>query len=62
MLHKLNDAGLVEYREGKNVVELTSEGEKFGNQMTRNTRLLELMMKDALKLEIDEEMVGGIEQ
>jgi DtxR family transcriptional regulator, Mn-dependent transcriptional regulator len=62
MLHKLNDAGLVEYRVGKNVVELTSEGEKFGNQMTRNTRLLELMMKDALKLEIDEEMVGGIEQ
>jgi DtxR family Mn-dependent transcriptional regulator len=30
MLHKLNDADLVEYRVGKNVVELTSEGEKFG--------------------------------
>jgi Mn-dependent DtxR family transcriptional regulator len=29
--------------------------------MIRNTRLLEVMMKDALKIEIDEEMVCGIE-
>lgn len=28
MLHKLNDAGLVAYKGGKNVVELTNEGEK----------------------------------
>ncbi len=61
MLHKLNNAGLVEYRRGKNVVELTIDGEKIGKQMIRNTRLLEVMMKDALKLEIDEEMVCGIE-
>jgi DtxR family Mn-dependent transcriptional regulator len=61
MLHKLNDAGLVAYKGGKNVVELTNEGEKIGKQMIRNTRLLEVMMNDALKLEIDEEMVCGIE-
>jgi DtxR family Mn-dependent transcriptional regulator len=29
--------------------------------MIRNTRLLEVMMKDALKIEIDEEMICGIE-
>ena len=29
--------------------------------MIRNTRLLEVMMKDALKIEVDEEMVCGIE-
>jgi DtxR family transcriptional regulator, Mn-dependent transcriptional regulator len=29
--------------------------------MIRNTRLLEVMMKDALKIEIDEEMACGIE-
>jgi DtxR family transcriptional regulator, Mn-dependent transcriptional regulator len=61
MLHKLNDAGLVAYKGGKNVVELTNDGEKIGKQMIRNTRLLEVMMNDALKLEIDEEMVCGIE-
>jgi Mn-dependent DtxR family transcriptional regulator len=29
--------------------------------MIRNTRLLEVLMRDALKIEIDEEMVCGIE-
>jgi Mn-dependent DtxR family transcriptional regulator len=29
--------------------------------MIRNTRLLEVLMKDALKIEIDEEMACGIE-
>jgi DtxR family transcriptional regulator, Mn-dependent transcriptional regulator len=61
MLHKLNDANLVEYKRGKTIVELTSEGDRIGKQMIRNTRLLEVMMKDALKIEIDEEMVCGIE-
>ena len=60
MLHKLNDANLVEYKKG-NIVELTSEGDRIGKQMIRNTRLLEVMMKDALRIEIDEEMVCGIE-
>lgn len=62
MLHKLNDANLVEYKTGKNiVVELTSEGNTIAKQMIRNTRLLEVLMKDALKIEIDEEMVCGME-
>ena len=60
MLHKLNKDNLVEYKKG-NIVELTSKGNRIGKQMIRNTRLLEVMMKDALKIEIDEEMVCGIE-
>ena len=40
---------------------MTEAGESIGKQMIRNTRLLEVMIKDALKIEIDEEMVCGIE-
>ena len=61
MLHKLNDADLVEYSKGNSVMKLTSEGEQIGERMMRNTRLLEVMMNEALKIEIDEEMVCGIE-
>ena len=60
MLHKLNDANLVDYNKG-NIVRMTAAGNRIGKQMIRNTRLLEVMMKDALKIEIDEEMVCGIE-
>lgn len=59
MLRKLDGAGMVRYTKGN--VELTAEGDRIGKQMIRNTRLLEVMMKDALKIEIDEEMVCGIE-
>lgn len=61
MLHKLNDSKLVEYRKGNTIMEMTLEGEKIGESMIRNTRLLEVMMKESLKIEIDEEMVCGIE-
>lgn len=61
MLHKLNDADLVEYSKGNSVMKLTQEGEQIGERMIRNTRLLEVMMNEALKIEIDEEMVCGIE-
>lgn len=61
MLHKLNDSKLVEYRKGNTIMEMTIEGEKVGERMIRNTRLLEVMMKESLKIEIDEEMVCGIE-
>jgi DtxR family transcriptional regulator, Mn-dependent transcriptional regulator len=61
MLHKLNEDNLVEYTKGRNLVKMTSSGEKIGKQMIRNTRLLEVLMRDALKIEIDEEMVCGIE-
>jgi DtxR family transcriptional regulator, Mn-dependent transcriptional regulator len=60
MLHKLNNDNLVNYKKG-NVVGMTAKGERVGKQMIRNTRLLEVMMRDSLKIEIDEEMVCGIE-
>jgi DtxR family Mn-dependent transcriptional regulator len=59
MLRKLNGSQLVRY--GKGSVQMTGEGDRIGKQMMRNTRLLEVLMKDALKIEIDEEMVCGIE-
>jgi len=60
MLSKLNEANLVQYEKGS-LVELKAQGERVGKQMIRNTRLLEVLMKDALKIEIDEEMACGIE-
>ena len=59
MLRKLDGMQLVRY--GKGSVEMTGEGDRIGKQMMRNTRLLEVLMKDALRIEIDEEMVCGIE-
>lgn len=59
MLQKLDSLNLVRYTPGE--VQITPEGESVGKQMVRNTRLLEVLMKDALKIEIDEEMVCGIE-
>jgi len=59
MLKKLNGKDLVEYN--KAGVFLTEGGEKVGSDMMRNSRLLEVLMDSALKVEIDEEMVCGIE-
>jgi DtxR family transcriptional regulator, Mn-dependent transcriptional regulator len=59
MLRKLDNSKLVEYSQAK--VTLTEHGRRIGRQMIRNTRLLEVMMKDALKIEVDEEMACGIE-
>jgi len=61
MLHKLNDLKLIKYQVGSSSIRLASKGERIGQHMMRNTRLLELLMKDSLKIEIDEEMVCGIE-
>ena len=60
MLQKLNDTNLVDYKKGS-LVQMTSQGKRIGKQMIRNTRLLEVLMKGALQMEIDEEMVCGIE-
>jgi len=49
----------VEYN--KAGVFLTEGGERVGSSMMRNSRLLEVLMDSALKVEIDEEMVCGIE-
>ena len=59
MLKKLNEQNLVNY--SKAGVSLTESGETVGSKMMRNSRLLEVLMDSALKVEIDEEMVCGIE-
>lgn len=59
MLKKLNLKNLVNYN--KAGVRLTEAGETIGSSMMRNSRLLEVLMDSALKVEIDEEMVCGIE-
>ena len=59
MLKKLNSRRLVNYN--KAGVKLTEDGRKIGSSMVRNSRLLEVLMDSALKVEINEEMVCGIE-
>ena len=59
MLKKLNGKNLVEYN--KAGVNLTEEGENIGASMMRNSRLLEVLMDSALKIDINEEMVCGVE-
>lgn len=59
MLKKLNGQNMVNYN--KAGVTLTEEGERIGASMMRNSRLLEVLMDSAMKVEIDEEMVCGIE-
>lgn len=59
MLKKLNGKKLVSYN--KAGVKLTEDGEKIGASMMRNSRLLEVLMDSALKVDINEEMVCGIE-
>ena len=59
MLKKLSERELVKYN--KAGVSLTEAGEKIAATMIRNSRLLEVLMSSALKIDIDEEMVCGIE-
>ena len=59
MLKKLKRMNLVNY--SKAGVSLTRDGEAIGSKMVRNSRLLEVLMDSALKIEIDEEMVCGVE-
>ena len=59
MLKKLNTRDLVKYN--KAGVRLTEDGKAIGSSMMRNSRLLEVLMSSALKVDIDEEMVCGIE-
>ncbi len=59
MLKKLRDGDLVVYN--KNQISLTDSGQKIGSAMMRNSRLLEVMMSDALKIDVDGEAACGIE-
>ena len=49
MLKKLSERGLVIYN--KNGVKLAESGEQIGSTMMRNSRLLEVMMESALKVD-----------
>ena len=59
MLKKLNIKNLVNYN--KAGVKLTEEGQAVGASMMRNSRVLEVLMESQLKVDIDEEMICGIE-
>ena len=59
MLKKLNTKNLVNYN--KAGVKLTEEGQVVGASMMRNSRVLEVLMESKLKVDIDEEMICGIE-
>ena len=59
MLKKLAERDLVTYK--KAGVSLKESGEKVAASMIRNSRLLEVLMESSLKIDIDEEMVCGIE-
>jgi len=59
MLKKLNGKNLVNYN--KAGVKLTEEGQAVGASMMRNSRVLEVLMASQLKVDIDEEMICGIE-
>jgi DtxR family Mn-dependent transcriptional regulator len=61
MLHKLNDENFVEYSKENISIKITAKGELVARHMIRNTRLLEILMRDSLRIAIDEEMVCGIE-
>lgn len=59
MLKKLNRQKLVEY--DKIDVLLTPQGREIATKMIRNSRLLEVLMEQSLKIDIDEEFVCGVE-
>ncbi|MCS4541504.1 MAG: metal-dependent transcriptional regulator [Euryarchaeota archaeon] len=60
MLKKLEERGYVAYKEREGV-KLTKRGRKAAEQIIRNHRLIELLIKNTLNAEIDEKVVCGIE-
>jgi DtxR family transcriptional regulator, Mn-dependent transcriptional regulator len=59
MLKKLREKKLIIYT--KYEISFTESGKIIAQSMMRNSRLLEVMMSDTLKVDIDKEMVCGIE-
>lgn len=59
MLKKLVKLNLVNYN--KAIRSLTEEGLTIGTRMMRNSRLLEVLVNDTFKIEIDEEIVCEVE-
>jgi len=60
MLKKLEKEGLVVYR-ARQGIELTNEGRKIAKRIIRAHRLIEILMKETLKTDIQEETVCGME-
>lgn len=60
MLQKMQRDGLVKY-EARSGVTLTTEGRDLAREIIRNHRLAELLLKDILGINVDEEAVCGLE-
>ncbi|KXB06381.1 hypothetical protein AKJ53_00465 [candidate division MSBL1 archaeon SCGC-AAA382F02] len=60
ILKKMENKGLVDY-ESRKGVKLTSKGREIAEQIIRNHRLIEVLMKKTLDQEVDEEIACGIE-
>ena len=60
MLKKLKERGLVIYHSYVGV-DLTKSGRVIARRMVRNHRLVELLMKQALSMDVDEGIACGIE-
>jgi DtxR family Mn-dependent transcriptional regulator len=60
MLRKLEKEGLVIYK-ARRGIELTDKGRKIAKRIIRAHRLIEVLMKEALKTDIREETVCGME-
>jgi DtxR family Mn-dependent transcriptional regulator len=60
MLRKLEKAGLVIYK-ARQGIELTDKGREIGKRIIRAHRLIEVLMREALKTDIREETVCGME-
>jgi DtxR family Mn-dependent transcriptional regulator len=60
MLRKLEKEGLVIYK-ARQGIELTDKGREIGKRIIRAHRLIEVLMREALKTDIREETVCGME-
>lgn len=52
-LHRLNEENFVEYSKENIAIRITVKGEQIARHMIRNTRLLEILMRDSLRIAID---------
>jgi len=60
MLKKLEKEGFVTY-EARQGIQLTDKGRTIARRIIRGHRLIEVLMKEALKTEVQEETVCGME-
>ena len=60
MVRELSSHGYLTYISRRGV-KLTEKGGEVGKRMIRNTRLVEVLMKERLRLQVDERIACGIE-